>query len=186
MIYSRVDLNWYNFSKKHNFEIFTSFDFKLIESLIKKKKIHGIIFSGGGDISKIKKNKLNLIRDKFEKKIINLALKKKIKSLFVCRGMQLLSEYYKLDIMKVKNHVKKNHRIYFNDESQDHTIKCINVNSFHNYSIFNSNNKFEVLAKHKDGSIELMKKNNFLAMMFHPERKSINQLYVDRIIKGFF
>ena len=186
MIYYRLDLNWYSFAKKNNFEIVCSFNFNQVKNLILNNKIDGIIFSGGGNISKIQKNKINSMRDSFEIKIIKLAIKKKINSLFVCRGMQLLANFNKLKLSKVDGHVRRNHKIYLNKKYLGTNKKSIITNSFHNYSIFKTNGKFNVLAHHKDGSIEMMKKNNFLAMMFHPERKSYNQEFINSIIKKSF
>lgn len=186
MIYSRLDLNWYSFAKKNNYEVLSTFDFNHAKKLILNNKIDGIIFSGGGNISKIVKNKINLLRDRFEIKLIKLALKNKIKSLFVCRGMQLLAAYNKLKISKINGHVTKNHKMHLNKKFINTSRNSIKTNSFHNYSIFKTNNKFLVLGHHKDGSIEMMKKNNFLAVMFHPERKSYDQKFINNIIKKHF
>tara|TARA_B100000929_G_C15135736_1_gene292840 strand:- start:96 stop:371 length:276 start_codon:yes stop_codon:yes gene_type:complete len=53
------------------FEILTPYSLKKLN-----KNTNGVIISGGGDIYKVKKNKVNLFRDKFEKKVIKLCQKK--------------------------------------------------------------------------------------------------------------
>ena len=100
--------------------------------------------------------------------------------MFVCRGMQLLANIYNIKLYKTNGHVKK---IIWLD-----LLKKINVNSFHNYKIFKNPKKFNTLAFHNDGSIEMMeyKQKLILSTMFHPERKSISQDKVDLIFKNFF
>ena len=179
-LYFKTDLNWINYAKKHKFNLV---QINNIQNLY-NKKIDGIIFSGGNDLSKIKKNKENLYRDKLEKKILNFAKKKTIPYLFVCRGMQFLADHenIKLKKDKTKKHVNKYHKINIGK-------KLIKVNSYHNYIITRSNNKFKNLAfDENDKSIEIMKhKNfNFLAIMFHPERSSPDQNNVNLIFRNFF
>ena len=96
--------------------------------------------------------------------------------------MQFLSNMENLKLIRVKNHVKKNQHIFLLNK------KKLSVNSFHNLAIFNINKNFDVIANHKDGSIEIMKhkKKNYLCMMFHPERKLKDHKFIDDMIKKFF
>ena len=178
--YLKTDINWINYSIKLKFRIIQINQ----TSSLNSNKVDGIIFSGGNDLYFISKKKENLIRDKFEKKIIKFAIKNKIPCLFVCRGMQLLAKINKLKLKKDKSkfHLKNKHKITFGKN-------ILNVNSFHNYVVRGQNKNIEILGKCvKDQTIEIIKhkKLNFLAMMFHPERKSPDQHKVDKIVKKFF
>ena len=94
--------------------------------------------------------------------------------------MQFLAKIENLKLVKVKNHIKKTNYIFIKQ-------KMLSVNSFHNYAIFNINKNYDVIATHKDGSIEIMKhKKNYLCMMFHPERKLKDHKIVDDMIRKFF
>lgn len=179
-IYFKTELNWVEYAKKHKFNLI---QINSINNLY-NKKIDGIIFSGGNDLSKIKKNKLNLLRDKLEKKIFKYAKKNKIPCLFVCRGMQFLANEEKIKIIKdnSKKHVGVHHKIKNNQNE-------IIVNSYHNYIIKKINKNFTNIAySKKDNSIEMTMHNkyNFLSMMFHPERFSPDQKKIDKIFKKFF
>ena len=46
----------------------------------------------------------------------------------------------------------------------------------------------EIIAKHKDGSIEIaeLKNKNLFCTMFHPERKNKSQKIVDKLIEKNF
>ena len=180
-IFLKTDYNWIKYSKKLKFNLFQINDLKNITK--NKNKIHGIIFSGGNDLSKINSNKENLLRDKLEKKILTFAKKKKIACLFVCRGMQFLANDEKLNLVYDKKHANSVEKISLRSKDK------IEVNSFHNYKINKSNKNFKNLAYSiNDNSIELMEhiKYKFLCTMFHPERISKDQKKVDKIIKTFF
>lgn len=179
-IYTRLDYDWYKYANKMKFNIFPiPYEKKL--NFLNLKQIDGIIFSGGNDLYSKKKLDINLIRDNYEKKIFYKIIDKTIPKMFVCRGMQLLANIYNIKLYKTNGHVKKNHMIRLAE-------KKINVNSFHNYKIFKNPKKFNTLAFHNDGSIEMMeyKQKLILSTMFHPERKSISQNKVDLIFKNFF
>ena len=79
---------------------------KNINKFIYQISPHAIILSGGGD--PLKKDK----RRKNEFKLIQYSLKKKIPLIGICRGAQVLNIYFGGKIMKIRNHVRKKHKIY--------------------------------------------------------------------------
>lgn len=174
----KLDLKWFEYSRKIGINLFPIVDTKEINQV---KNIKGIIFTGSGDIYKLKKNKENLIRDNFEKKIIKYAIKNKIKCLFVCRSFQLFCSLSNMKLIKTNKHVRRNHLIINKMKNK------LNVNSFHNYAVCHDKKlQFEELFISLDGNVELIKKNLFLGMMFHPERKNIDQKKIDNLIKNHF
>ncbi len=151
-------------------------------------KCDGLILSGSGNINLIEKNKLNILRDKFELKLFKYFKKRKKPILAICRGFQLISSFQKAKILKVKNHVRTNHYIYF-DRNKKNLKKKIIVNSYHDYGIKNNNLKsYNLVARCKNNFIELAynKKYNFLGLMFHPERYNISQITINKTLKKFF
>ena len=69
------------------------------ESYLKKFKISGIIFTGGNSLSKLSSENLSLIRDKKEIQILEFSIKNKISIFGVCRGMQLIADYFGCDFI---------------------------------------------------------------------------------------
>ena len=65
--------------------------------------------------------------------------------------------------------------------------KYLNVNSFHNYGVTKLPNKFNIIAMHKDKSIEITEHKDYkiLCMMFHPERANNSQKKIDLYLKKF-
>ena len=167
---NKIDFDYYCYGKKINAQIYD-----------------GLILCGGGDIYKIKINKINKIRDKQEKNLIKEFLKKKKKILAICRGFQLISDIYGAKIIKIKNHVKKNNTIKILKKNIINAKK-INVTCYHNYAINKLSSKFIIIGKTKDKSIEiaLNEKDKILGLMFHPERKNISDGLISKFLKGFF
>ncbi len=179
-----INKEWYDLFKtfKSNLNMVT-YD----ENILINKKLlsgyNGVIFSGGGEIYSNRKNKLNLLRDRFEKKLLDVAIKNHIPILAVCRGYQLVGNKFRFVQKKVKFHKNNNHNIFSEDKK-----KVINVNSYHSYGIIKLNHDFKSLFKHNDKTIEacISKSKKILCLMFHPERYSKDQIYINNLIKENF
>ena len=129
---------------------------------ILKIKLSGIVLSGGDDIGKY------ALRDKSEILLIKYSLKKKIPIFGICRGMQIISKYFKINLKKVRNHVGQYHYIYNTHKNK----KKFKVNSFHNFSINKCPKNFVIEFLSSDGNIESIKSKSkkIYACMWHPER----------------
>lgn len=162
---------------------------------IKKNKINtenlrlakGLILSGGGDIYKYKKNKINKLRDSIEIKLFNYFFKKNLPILLICRGFQLMIDMHKIKLFKQKNHVRKSHLLKLSNSKFLKHSK-LSVNSYHNYSIKKLPVNYINVASTKDGSIEIAehKSKKILGLMFHPERNMKSKELVLKSIKNFF
>ncbi len=147
----------------------------------------GLILSGGGDIYKYKKNKINKLRDSIEIKLFNYFFKKNLPILLICRGFQLMIDMHKIKLFKQKNHVRKSHLLKLsNSKFLKHSN--LSVNSYHNYSIKKLPVNYINVASTKDGSIEIAehKSKKILGLMFHPERNMKSKELVIKSIKKFF
>ena len=147
----------------------------------------GLILSGGGDIYKYKKNKINKLRDSIEIKLFNYFSKKNLPILLICRGFQLMIDMHKIKLFKQKNHVRKSHLLKLSNSKFLKHSK-LSVNSYHNYSIKKLPVNYINVASTKDGSIEVAehKSKKILGLMFHPERNMKSKVLVLKSIKNFF
>ena len=147
----------------------------------------GLILSGGGDIYKYKKNKINKLRDSIEINLFNYFSKKNLPILLICRGFQLMIDMHKIKLFKQKNHVRKSHLLKLSNSKFLKHSK-LSVNSYHNYSIKKLPVNYINVASTKDGSIEVAehKSKKILGLMFHPERNMKSKVLVLKSIKNFF
>lgn len=139
---------------------------KYITKWLEQTKIQGLILSGGNNLGEYK------IRDETEKHLLKWAVNKSIPILGICRGMQMISNFYGVEIIKCKNHVNVRHKLKINRKGK---IFTHNVNSFHDNSIEKCPSNFEIMAQETDGVIEAIK-HKYLKIecwMWHPEREKI-------------
>lgn len=181
-----LDNDWINFFKNKdvNLLLFTNLNSK------QKLKINfdAVIISGGNDLLEIKKNKLNIIREKIDKNLFQLAIEKKKPILAICKGFQFINRFYGGKYKKTTNHVKKNHKIFINKNFLYlKKNQVLSVNSYHNYKVTNLAKNMNEIATAVDGSVEIAihKNRKILGLMFHPERTNKSNSYVKKIVFKF-
>lgn len=183
------DKNWYDFFKEKKVNIISNSFFNFNRDKILDLKPNGVILTGGNDLFFLKKNKLNLLRDNYEKKMIKLCIQNKIPILGICKGFQSISKFFSgSKIIKCLNHVKTSHSLKVNKDSKYLKCKIININSFHNYGIKNINEQFLIVSKTNDNLIEIAehKSKKILGIMGHPERPCKSKKELKKIVYEFF
>ncbi|MBQ7266086.1 MAG: gamma-glutamyl-gamma-aminobutyrate hydrolase family protein [Firmicutes bacterium] len=197
LITQREELNRYgdivDSLEKNYIDFFNSMDISAIpisnftnevETLVESIKPEIIIFSGGGILPEkaysFKKEGFQQInRNKVETKLLEIALKKDIPILGICRGMQVIACHFGGIIddfrnLKVNREVGKNHKVILTEKNEE-TI----VNNFHNDGFFVNN--FPNILK----PVVIDKENNtveafavadkkLLGIQWHPERMAYN------------
>jgi len=167
---------------------------KDIDEYISTLNLDGIILSGGDNIGEFPE------RDKTEIRIIDYSTKNNIPILGVCRGMQLINEFFNGKNIKSDNlnHVGKYHDVKVkNSNFKDMLGEELEVNSFHNNLIKKEDvgQELEIFAEsEEDSTIEgyFHKRYPIIGVMWHPERdqeqgyqsKIINILYNQLIWKS--
>ncbi len=157
-------------------------------TILKKKKLYnfltslklkGIVLSGGNDVKK------KSIRYKFQSLLVDYSLLNMTPILGICHGMQFLGVKFGSNLKKVKNHVRKNHKL-INLTKEKFPKK---VNSYHDYSLKSCPKNFFITTKSVDGNIESIKHKKFSweGWMWHPERdqkvNAINNIRLKKIFK---
>lgn len=137
---------------------------KNILLMLEELKPDGIVLTGGNDL--IRYGGSAPERDEVEKLLIKYGEENNIPILGVCRGMQMILDYYGVNLEKVDGHVAITHLI------SNHKSKKT-VNSFHNYGAKEVNDKFEIIYKSADEVVEQIKHKHkeIYAIMWHPERE---------------
>jgi len=157
-----------------------------IPDFITEMDINSIILSGGDDIGK------HPLRDKTEKQIIEFAIKSRLPIFGVCRGMQILNNYFNGSLThNSRNHVGKRHLLALINKKfvENLGMDSIDVNSFHNNIINEKDlgsdlNAFAIFEE--DKTIEGFFHNDLpiVGVMWHPERDSnpINEVLLKKAL----
>ena len=158
-----------------------------LDNFLNEIKLDGIILSGGDNIGDTP------IRDATENSIIKYAMNKNMPLLGVCRGMQILNEFFggTLHTLSNNSHITNDHLIKLKNEF---LLKLINnseisVNSFHKNIITNSSHA-EILnpiaISEIDDTVEAFMHQNFpfIGVMWHPERQQ--KSFDEDILKKIF
>ena len=146
---------------------------KNLEDFLEEMNLDGVVLSGGDNIGE------NKNRDKTENKLLAYALEKKIPVIGVCRGMQLINNYFggKISTDASTIHLAKKHDIEITDENFSSLFKSssFHVNTYHKNLIQtegmgNGLKSFAIF--NKDGSVEgfFHEKLPIIGVMWHPER----------------
>jgi N5-(cytidine 5'-diphosphoramidyl)-L-glutamine hydrolase len=143
--------------------------------------IEGVILSGGNDIVGYG-NSASEYRDAIEKKMLDIAVKKRLPVLGICRGMQFINIYFGGKLVNVEGHVAVNHKISINN------IGETEVNSYHGLGITKDTLSPKLKSFAKAG--EIIEGINhpklpIAGIEWHPERKSPDEKINKRIIKAF-
>lgn len=158
-----------------------------IEKFLDDMDLDGIILSGGDNIGEFP------LRDKNENKIMKYAINKKMPIFGVCRGMQIINQFFGGDVIKTEDreHVGKSHSIIVNKEKIFSFLddEEIMVNSFHNNIIIEKKlgkNLTSIAKDTNDETIEafIHSSHPIIGTMWHPERMKDENNY--NLIKIFF
>jgi len=149
-----LDQNWSNlFGNIGILQIILPNNSELIKSgAIDCLNLSGVILSGG-EFEENNENNVGLKnRNEFENNLISYCIDNKIPILGVCRGMQILNNFFGGKLEKIDDHVGKYHDI--NNFSKLPISK--KVNSYHEFKLNKEKlpENFEIIATDLNGEIE--------------------------------
>jgi N5-(cytidine 5'-diphosphoramidyl)-L-glutamine hydrolase len=163
-----------------------------VTSYIKYWGIQGLVLSGGHDIGVTPK------RDLTERYLLAYAIDNDLPVLGICRGMQLIQNYFGGALSEVKDdaHIAKTHTVLLSKPSDtfgnfpDVLPNELIVNSFHSMCI-EHNELADVLvpfALDDEGLVEAFchQTARIIGLMWHPERYARPQSFDTSLIKQFF
>lgn len=154
----------------------------VVKNIMSELEPDGILLTGGNTLKKYHGNAPE--RDFVEYSIIDYAIEHRIPVLGICRGMQLIMDYFSIQLNNVQNHVRVRHKI--------HGIMPRNqVNSFHNMACIDNDkvkNSFVVLSSAEDDVVESVQHKCYpiAGIMWHPERENPFNYEDIKMIKSFF
>jgi putative glutamine amidotransferase len=185
-----LDVRWAEFcAELHVLPVIlpSSFNFR---EYFEAVEISGVVFTGGNDLYSVSKEPLSLKRDIFETSLLQFAIENNIPVLGVCRGMQLIADYFGATLRNVEGHIASKHEIvvaadcnYFESSSSQ-----VIVNSYHSYAVTTLPECLLKAASSKNGIIEAIEHTHLpiAAQMWHPERQIPFHLHDLDLFKKIF
>lgn len=135
-----------------------------VKSLLANIPISGVLLTGSGEVPKNVDDFST--RDAAERMVIEYAINHKVPIRGVCRGMQHLAQYYGAVLTGCEGQIAAQQSIIFEGEMRK-------VNSYHNFSLTNLPECFEITGTSQDKLIIKAiahKELNIAGIMWHPER----------------
>lgn len=96
----------------------------------------GILLTGGNNL--VKYGGTAPERDQFETALLELTIARRLPLLGICRGMQLIQDYFAIALQKVNGHIATRHKITIcaNSAYYQQLVNLKEVNSFHNFGAY--------------------------------------------------
>lgn len=132
-----------------------------VQAVLTMLPVEGIILTGGNDLCAYGGDAPE--RDEVERHLIQAAVEKHIPLLGVCRGMQMVLDYFGTPLQRVEGHVRVEHPL---DNGEV-------VNSFHNWGAVECHAPLTAKAWSADGVLEAVTHREYPwinGVMWHPER----------------
>ncbi|MEK6935083.1 MAG: gamma-glutamyl-gamma-aminobutyrate hydrolase family protein [Nanoarchaeota archaeon] len=166
--------------------------------------IHGIILSGGNNVNpklynqepKYKSDHSDN-RDNTEKKLLDLAIQKKLPVFTECRGTQFLNVYFRGSLIQNlkeelnTNHIAVTHKIKITDKESSKFLgkNKTTVNSFHSQGFTEKelSSKLKHFAISDDKIIEGIYHPDYpiAGILWHPERDNSDKELDEKLVKAF-
>jgi N5-(cytidine 5'-diphosphoramidyl)-L-glutamine hydrolase len=123
----------------------------------------GLVLTGGNDLAALGGDAPE--RDAVENALLDLAARRQLPVLGVCRGMQLIQQRSTVPLRRVEGHVTPRQVIRINGEPTE-------VNAYHCFAAFESRGPLETWAVADDGVIKAIRHQSLpvTGIMWHPER----------------
>ncbi len=170
-----------------------------VEQYLERLAFDGIILTSGNDLAHLTDaSNPAPERDRFETAVLDWAVDHGLPVLGVCRGLELLNDYFGGSLSRIDDHVATEHPVHFHSILEDAPIrgedssvpKQTVVNSYHDYGIRREDvgNSLAILGTAPDGTVECVvhETHPVCGIMWHPERASPSTTVDQQLFRNLF
>lgn len=141
---------------------------------LRELALDGFVLTGGNDLAHLPGAQTAAPeRDATERALLALAVADRLPVLAVCRGMQMLVEFWGGAVTRVEGHVARPHEIVVADDAR-WPLRRGPVNSFHDWGVAHAGvpDALGILAVAPDDTVEAVTHVELaqVGIMWHPER----------------
>ncbi len=175
-----LDQKWIDFVMSCGFiPLVLPNNLSVVKQLVSEFNISGIVLTGGNNLTKYGGDAQE--RDDAEKFLMDFAIERDLPLLGVCRGMQVIQDFFGVSLENVEGHVAVNHKLFINE-------KEVLINSYHSFGSKKSVDKLLVKARSEDGVIEAIqhRSKKIYGIMWHPERNGSFEEFDIKFINKIF
>jgi len=161
-----------------------------VENYLDSLALDAVVITSGNDLMSVDDPATPAPeRDEFEKATLQYAIDNSIPVLGICRGLELINEYFGGSLTEVTGHVACTHPIWFTDTDVAITFPDrATVNSYHNYGIDRQDlgDDLIVVGTSPDDTVECITHESLpvWGIMWHPERESPSEPLDRQILNG--
>lgn len=168
------------------------------DAYLEAMSLDGLILTSGNDLANLEDpDQPAPERDRFERAALDWASEHTIPVLGVCRGLELINDYFGGTLSTVEEHVAIDHPVTFNTDTLELTQNTdltlpeeITANSYHDYGLNPADVADELipLATAPDGTIEALAHPDYplVGIMWHPERETNSTEFDRKLFEAMF
>ena len=159
-----LDRRWVSFLERCGFvPILIPNDVRTARKILKAARCQAVLLTGGNDLAPYGGDALE--RDATERYLLRHALKNKMPVLGVCRGMQMIQDFYGIKLRRFDGHVAAKQIIRVHNKKET-------VNSYHHFGSRVTLSPLETWAVALDGVVKAIRcpAKKLCGVMWHPER----------------
>lgn len=159
------------------------------EAYLTALDLDAVVLTSGNDLTSVPQPSNSAPeRDTFENAVLAYALDTGLPVLGVCRGLELITEYFGGTLTPVSDHVACTHTVEFRETVRDIDIPSqVTVNSYHDWGIGPDDlgDTLVVLGTAPDGTVECVVHDAapVWGIMWHPERESPSETADRQILR---